>query len=246
MWSARVLECEQMTNFKRPERSAAGYKNRTAAYAHMDHLTKTCVSTMVKSDVSRDDLIRIMFNDDAIAKLRAAHRFISAGNSSRFYPLSDVKPDVGLHLVFPSAYGLYAPGDDAREFHHDRADRLLATINTVYDIAVEWAVVRYVVWWLDGHATMGAIRYYFPAIATCNGFKEIGAMPMGRHVTPVGITPLLPLIRRASETLTKAALLPKDAVPNTLTLDTLNLRGGAHNVYVDGVSVLVPLSDYYI
>jgi hypothetical protein len=83
--------------------------------------------------------------------------------------------------------------------------------------------------WFNRHATVGAIRHYWPAAVTlcpnAPNLKGLLEKPAERFNVPIGVTEMLPLIRETAATVATMQLLGDRPINDAKGL-TLTMPGG--------------------
>lgn len=87
-------------------------------------------------------------------------------------------------------------------------------IKPMTEIYNKWMTVLHVAKWFDEHASMGAVRYYWPCMMSLlpkdsGKLQELHMAGIGGHKEPPGIANLLPLCRDMASVVVSGQLLPE-------------------------------------
>ncbi len=209
-------------------RSTLGDYQLAEGCGELDRMCQKTVAQMVDYKYSVEGLLRALFEDETMDKLRAVRGMITPASGVEGYL---VAPDATLFIHFADAtVPTITPG--TVRVNAERAAPLLKAIAEIKVIHEQFEVCKHVLRWLNKNATPGAMRYYFPgAMKLCPRspvLMELQNSPV-RFSTPIGISDQLSLIREAGNTIASAVLLPKDATTKVrgkawLTITPYHLR----------------------
>lgn len=179
----------------------------------INHMQQCAVAALTEYPVRIDQTIAMLFNDEDVAKSAAVRNIITPSGWVRGYT---ILPDTTLAIDY----------DDDRDRAHClpinptrfqpnpfRIAPLNDFIGKVGAIYLQYEEVKGVLRWLNTNATLGAIRYYFPAAMQLCPATFAGMGVPSRHDTPDGVSVWLQPIRDAAATVASATMLPKDVEP---------------------------------
>jgi hypothetical protein len=177
---------------------------RTVAIARCNKLTTDTVNVMTRFDYTVAEVIPWFVKPEYRALLEKAYNLAETPS----YVTASVPEDCDLHFQF-QGIEMLTPSPACMIFDKTLGAPLADFIKEVRAIHADWAVVKYVVNWLDKFATPGAIRYYFPSImALAPEWDGISEDTAKRFVDPIGVAKMMPLFRDAASTVASAQLLP--------------------------------------
>lgn len=180
-----------------------------------DNLNAACAkeAAMFVAGLTVHDVIPIMFNDDAVTRLKAVHGLLGYEENHRGY---DLKPWLNGQISIYTDGIMPPPHEAAREWHADRAGTLVTAVQALNELHVKWGAVKHLLRWFNRNATPGAVRANWPSVLTlcpdAPSLKELQHAPT-RYTNPQELSSLLPLIRATSTTVASMAMLPGDAKP---------------------------------
>ncbi len=193
------------------ERSTLGDYQLAEGCNELNRMCQKTVAQMVDYKYSVPGLLRALFEDETMEKLRAVRGMIEPSRLIEGYLVGAT--DATLYIDFSDALvPTITPG--TVRVNAERAAPLLQAIAEIKVIHEQFEVCKHVLRWLNKNATPGAIRYYFPgAMKLCPKspvLMELQHTPVRFSNTP-GVSDQLSLIREAGNTIASAVLLPKDA-----------------------------------
>lgn len=198
-----------------PIRSALGIAWRDHALENVDFIVRRTIHTMVPQAFSGDDALNMLFRQETLAKLRAAYDLVSEADRGVAMSSLPMEPCVNLIFKRPNKYKILSPCRAAMQHtplsdYHVRAVPLASFIDGARAIIEDYSIVKHVVNWLDNNATMGAMRYYLPGIATLlpKDFEGFSSELAQRFRELPSISTYIPAIRDAGPLLAKAVMLP--------------------------------------
>ncbi len=213
--------------------SVLGEARKDAAVMKLRQWAAKKVLLSVKYRPTVDDMVRINFRDEDVAKLKAAYSLAQSSTPSGRY--AGPHANTNLLLNFDGMKMLTPMGDDVLFVQRDRGEEYLEAWEIARKIHVEFCVAEHVLRWLDSNGTAGAMRYYFPAVQALapDAPALCGEVP-SRYSTPYGIGDQVSLIRRAQVTVANALLMPGAVAPANTNV-RLAFNSGSANV--EGLSI---------
>ena len=216
-----------------PNGSLTFYQKQTALHK-VKTLEKAMVSTMVPLDFDLQAICNWCFPADALAKLREALPLVDSATHRHTYPL---KIEGILTRLSLELDGIGYPAPNETLFKLPPGNLLYDAIIHIQKIVKQFNEVRMVINWMDKNASVGALRYYFPAILSLIPADKTPLFEVNGnvHKTPQGIADYIPLIRdRVSPLIVSALFLPAHADNNTI------IYKATATVWFDGLSELSP------
>ena len=190
-----------------PNGSLTFYQKQTALHK-VKTLEKAMVSTMVPLDFDLQAVCNWCFPADALAKLREAMPLVDCVTHCHTYPIEIEGVSTRLSLELD---GIGYPAPNETLFKLPPGNLLYDAIIHIQKIVKQFNEVRMVINWMDKNASVGALRYYFPAILSLIPADKTPLFEVNGnvHKTPQGIADYIPLIRdRVSPLIVSALLLP--------------------------------------
>ena len=216
-----------------PNRSLTFYQKQTALHK-VKTLEKAMVSTMVPLNFDLQAICNWCFPADALAKLREALPLVDSATHRHTYP---IKIEGILTRLSLELDGIGYPALNETLFKLPPGNLLYDAIIHMQKIVKQFNEVRIVIDWMDKNASVGALRYYFPAILSLIPADNTPLFEVNGnvHKTPQGIADYVPLIRdRVSPLIVSALFLPAHADNNTI------IYKATATVWFDGLSELSP------
>lgn len=193
-------------------KSSIGEQYVIDAVAALKRTQQTAAAVMTSYDFSREQTLRMLFEDDTIDKMQAVRGMVEPDSPQGAY---DVGVDVELTIDYKGAR-LPTITPNMLQINPQRAEPLMAYIAQVRAIHEQYETVKGVLRWLNRNATIGAIRYYWPSALqlcpTSPAFKDMQHVPT-RFVTPAGISQWMQAIKDSAATVAGSLLLPATATP---------------------------------
>jgi hypothetical protein len=199
--------------------SALGQPHVAAAIEKLKRLQATTIAVMTRWPVARDETIKMLFDPGTLRRAQDAIAIITPASTYKFYPMGGstwLKVDYGFPVDQPS---IFPPISDAVLELQSSAAPLQVYIAEVHRIHLQFEEVKYVLRWLNSHATPGAIRFYWPpAWGLCPDSPAVAEMPHipSRYLQPQDIHKLAPLLKDTASVYAGAMVLPSDATPRPL------------------------------
>ena len=190
-----------------PNGSLTSYQKQTALHK-VKTLEKAMVSTMVPLNFDLQAICNWCFPADALAKLREALPLVDSATHRHTYP---IKIEGILTRLSLELDGIGYPALNETLFKLPPGNLLYDAIIHMQKIVKQFNEVRMVINWMDKNASVGALRYYFPAILSLIPADNTPLFEVNGnvHKTPQGIADYIPLIRdRVSPLIVSALLLP--------------------------------------
>ena len=190
-----------------PNGSLTFYQKQTALHK-VKALEKAMVSTMVPLNFDLQAICNWCFPADALAKLREALPLVDSATHRHTYPFTIEGVSTRLSLELD---GIGYPAPNETLFKLPPGNLLYDAIIHIQKIVKQFNEVRMVINWMDKNASVGALRYYFPAILSLIPADKTPLFEVNGnvHKTPQGIADYIPLIRdRVSPLIVSALLLP--------------------------------------
>ena len=190
-----------------PNGSLTSYQKQTALHK-VKTLEKAMVSTMVPLNFDLQAICNWCFPADALAKLREALPLVDSATHRHIYPIKIEGVSTRLSLELD---GIGYPALNETLFKLPPGNLLYDAIIHMQKIVKQFNEVRIVIDWMDKNASVGALRYYFPAILSLIPADNTPLFEVNGnvHKTPQGIADYVPLIRdRVSPLIVSALLLP--------------------------------------
>ena len=216
-----------------PNGSLTVYQKQTALHK-VKTLEKAMVSTMVPLNFDLQAICNWCFPADALAKLREALPLVDSATHRHTYP---IKIEGILTRLSLELDGIGYPALNETLFKLPPGNLLYDAIIHMQKIVKQFNEVRMVINWMDKNASVGALRYYFPAILSLIPADNTPLFEVNGnvHKTPQGIADYIPLIRdRVSPLIVSALFLPAHADNNTI------IYKATATVWFDGLSELSP------
>ena len=217
-----------------PNGSLTFYQKQTALHK-VKTLEKAMVSTMVPLNFDLQAICNWCFPADALAKLREALPLVDSASCRHIYPPIKIE-GVSTRLALETG-GIGYPAPNETLFKLPPGNLLYDAIIHMQKIVKQFNEVRMVINWMDKNASVGALRYYFPAILSLIPADKTPLFEVNGnvHKTPQGIADYVPLIRdRVSPLIVSALFLPAHADNNTI------IYKATATVWFDGLSELSP------
>jgi hypothetical protein len=185
----------------------------TVALQNINKLNERVVAVTAPLAQSAAELLPCMFNAETLDILRKAFPLSVTTSRTGQYPLADNMAcyvNIDFDRTNP-AIAIVPPRANVLHIDPVQGKPLLDTVEKICKIREKFAVVSHVLSWLDANATPGAMRYYWPTmLALAPECPALNVQAPARFIEPVGVAPLLPLIREAASTVASALLLPAD------------------------------------
>ena len=215
-----------------PNGSLTFYQKQTALHK-VKTLEKAMVSTMVPLNFDLQAICNWCFPADALAKLREALPLVYCATHIHTYPIKIEGVSTRLSLELD---GIGYPAPNETLFKLPPGNLLYDAIIHMQKIVKQFNEVRMVINWMDKNASVGALRYYFPAILSLIPADNTPLFEVNGnvHKTPQGIADYVPLIRdRVSPLIVSALLLP------AVRAD-ISINKATATVWFNGLSELSP------
>lgn len=220
------------------EKTALGGCHANNAKAKLHSLAISAIHASVDFPYKMEEVLPWIFSQEDRDICRAAYGVAEDPSFGNSYTLTK---HTSAYIQFREQRML--PIDSGRVVHQDGGSPLLDACATIEQISLDFGVATYVVNWLDKHATIGAIRYYFPTLLSlapeCKQLME--ATPGMAFREPQGVSRILPLIRRASTTVAAALMLPMPEHTSGSFRVTAACNATIDDVGVVGVTLTVTL-----
>lgn len=220
------------------EKTALGGCHVQNAKAKLHSLALSAVSASIDFPYKMEEVLPWIFSQEDRDICRAAYGVAEDPSFGNSYTLTK---HTDAYIQFREQRML--PIESSRVTHCEGGSPLLDVCATIEQISLDFGVATYVVNWLDKHATIGAIRYYFPTLLSlaseCDKLME--ATPGMAFREPMGVSRILPLIRRASTTVAAALMLPTPEHKSGNFRITAACNATVDDVSVAGVTLTVTL-----
>lgn len=217
-----------------PQRSALSISLRDHALEQVDIIVRQTIHTMVPQEFNGYDALKMLFKPDVLAKLHAAFSLVAEGDRGTCSVVLPLEPCTDLVFSYPGKYDLLSPCRSAMHNplsdYHVRAAPLARFVDGAREIVDTYSIVKHVITWLDANATLGAMRYYLPGIATLLPDNcEVFSSELGQRFREVpAVSSYIPAIRDAGVLLAKATMLPQLDMPRgtrfTLSFGTRQIQ----------------------
>lgn len=184
-----------------------------------------------------EQITPMLFRDEDVARLKAAHGLMEYTYDSTTYVLS---PHIHatLQLKF---HDMPAPAGKRLHWQDERVGPLLNAMTAAQELFIKWGAVKSMLRWFNRNATASAVRALWPSVMqlcpTSPALRDMLSLP-SRYTNPQGISALLPLVRATASTVAAMALLP-DAT-NFRQYTGVRLTFPSRKAFVDGVEIEVP------
>lgn len=201
--------------------------------------THQTVACMVKADFTKEELIRWLFDDDTRCRLQSAYPLSEKHTLHQQYEV----PGCGQANVWISFEDveMLVPRRDVVNVDAIAAQPLFDVCAAIAKIREDFAIVHYVLEWMDTNATMGAMRYYWPSVGALAPDFELGNCPVSFR-DPKGIENMPHLLRHAARVVAEAQLIPKQTIPSR----GISLPFTGHTIEPFGQIFYAPARDFYI
>lgn len=201
----------QTNRFEDGSRCSIGDHYVDNACADLDRACLKEASLFVPT-ITAEEVTRMVFNDDAIARLRAANGLYAYAANSYAYQL----PPFARGTLHVECVDRPAASEAAFEWHADRAGPLEQATHTLNELHIKWGAVKHLLRWFNRNATPGAVRANWPSVLTlcpnAPNLRELQHAPM-RYTNPQELSALLPLIRATATTVASMTMIPHAAAP---------------------------------
>ena len=168
-----------------------------------------------KPDLTVTKVMEWLFPDAVLKILRDAHPYVMYSKYAMFdTSYFKVAPDTApVHLsVLLRTTGLTCPCDKSEMIQAQRDSGIVAYIQEVYAVRLQWNKVREVVSWMNDPShkmTPAAARAFWPSILSLVGPDHpVHQVDGQRYRDPQGIGAIIPLMRETSEIVATALLMP--------------------------------------
>lgn len=198
----------------REGKEAFGSQDYGIAISNIDAL---CVNVIRGTKVfphTFNEIIPRLFSHLTIDILKKAYPVIQYPGGSNLFKITahgeiTLSRFDDIKMVVPNSKVVVKPVDAA----------IYASMNEVERVVREFAKAKHVLKWLDKHATLGAIRYYWPTVLSLipGGGPFNGEVPAS-YREPDGIHKMLPFLRDTASTVASALLCPKSDYDNNLVV----------------------------
>lgn len=203
------------------------------AISRINHWQQVAVATMTSYEPSTQATIAMMFDPSVIEKATAARGIVHPNTHHVEYQLTSTidvtekKVRIGIDYTQQKSCPIM-PVNCTPQF--PQVQRLQLAVQEVERIYRQYEEVKGVLRWLNSHASLNAIRAYFPAILRLcpEAFRHLQDTPT-RYQEPYGIENWLQVLRDAGNTVAGAQLLPGDVKKRDrktmwLCFETLNVH----------------------
>lgn len=178
-------------------------KDIRKAVEHIAVLCDRVVAVSVQHDLTREGVVRALFNPDTIRVATEAKGIINPLNSQHGYSIVS-----GTNIYISYNELPFLAINPANLEAQPGCEQVVAVVEKIKSIHARFSTVRYVLEWFNTHATAGAVRHYWPTILSLVDNDAVNNATLGRYKEPDGISSLLPLIRETATTVASALILP--------------------------------------
>ena len=206
-----------------------------SAISRINKWQQIAVATMTKYEPSTQATIAMLFDPDIISRSCMARGIVDPSSHTKEYQLTstiDVLENI-VRLGINYRDQVCLPIEESNvKAQHPQVSQLAMFVQEVEAIYRQYEEVKGVLRWLNGNASLKAIRSYFPAILRLCPHKFIDMVnPPPLYREPVGIENWLQPMRNAGNTVAAAQLLPVDAKERTrdklwLTFRSVQINAG--------------------
>lgn len=213
----------------------------SAARDRVDYLCHQAAAAMVHADFDKFDAVRWLFSLDTRQKLTAAYPLAPSNYSAMSYTVPTAEHGkVWIGFKDPDIQML-VPHDKMVDPDVTAYQPLLDVMDTLWEIHRDHALVKHVLEWMDTRATLGAMRYYWPSVASLAPNFELGNCPVS-YQEPYGIDSMVPLLRKTAQTIAQDLMIPKRGLNNR----GLSIPIGGEEITVMGEKFFAGPMDFYL
>ena len=194
--------------FGTPIPSALGDNHVEVGLDTINSLCQKTMAVMTEYPFTREQTVPMLFPPDVLDRALAAKELIEPETNTIDYTIAGAV----LNLHYVGSY--WPPINESAMALQPSAEPLLAFIEQVRAIHLQFEEIKDVLCWLNRNATPGAIRYYFPvASALCPDSPPLKALPHvpSRYTQPIGINDWMQTIKDASACYASTQMLPGTA-----------------------------------
>lgn len=180
----------------------------------IEELRNKTVALMCHPDFTAEDAFLALFPLHVIAAMKEGRKYTAPHTNWADYELP--VDNMAIQLNFSKLKYLPPLEDTFNDYKPDIGliepmERLAINISQIHQ---KFAVVTYVLRWLDEHCTLGAIRYHWPTIMSLAKDHPglTGELPRRFDPPAQPISPLLPLLRESGTTIATALVMPEVTV----------------------------------
>lgn len=201
--------------------------------------THQTVACMVKADFTKEQLLGWLFDEPTRDQLRRAYKLAKQDTLARDYKV----PGCGHATVWINFEDveMLIPRLEAVNVDAIAAQPLFDVCLAIEKIRQDFAIVHYVLEWMDTNATTGAMRYYWPSVGAIAPGFELGNCPVSFR-EPKGIENMPHLLRHAARVVAEAQMIPKQTIPSR----GISLPFEGITIDPFGQSFFAPARDFYI
>lgn len=188
--------------------------------SELPNLEDRMIGLIRKPDLTVTKVMEWLLPDVILRKLRDAKPFVEQSSFNKVFDTDFVLGEpYHVHLsVAISDQDFLCPADGCEMPQPDRDSGIVAYIQDVYAVRVQWQKVRDVVEWMNDpehHMTYSAARAFWPSILSLVSSEHpIHSVDGQRYRDPQGIGAIIPLMRETSEIVATALLMPVPDLPN--------------------------------
>lgn len=202
-----------------------GMGDYNAAYEPIKKMEQREFKAYVKPTFKLDDVLRWMFPDDILDKLRAAAPYCDVYSHS--IDLSDVNTlgfcmDIDIRLVNSGKQKIIPPNKAALNWRHEIAQEkgIAEVLRQTADIAGRWKKVRKVIKFFNRNkATPGLVMNYWPTMAALLPAHEgLRSVDGSRYKELDDMHTIIPLLRETQHIVAEALLLPQPDVDGSTAM----------------------------
>jgi hypothetical protein len=185
------------------------------AFDAIDRLERNVVAAKVKPDFTVQDVLRMLYPDDVVDKLQAAYPLTRYQDQGSYMVESIPWEGAPRLTIYGKAAKMLIPERNLSVFNQVRGEPLLQALTAVLREHRQFDRVRYVVRWLNEHATAGAARHYCPWLtAILPSSHPIHQSSGSQYKEPTqGTGEVMDAMRDSAGIIAMALLCPEDTTP---------------------------------
>lgn len=229
-----------MARRNKPMRRSLLGSQFSGARDRVDYMCHQAAAAMVYADFNKYDVVKWLFNADTRKKLSDAYPLVTPMAHAMTYSVGHPHGAVWIHFRDPDIHML-APKDDQVDPDVTAYQPLLDVMGALLEIHRDHALVKHVLEWMDTRASLGAMRYYWPSVASLAPDFELGNCPVS-YQEPYGIDRMIPLLRKTAQTIAQDLMIPKRGLNNR----GLSIPFGGEEMTIMGEKFFVSPMDFYI
>lgn len=239
---AQLMETNMGRRRNTPARRSVLGSYFNHAVGVVEQINYQTVYAMIKPTFGRMKAIDWLFPKHTRQVLRDAWFLADGHHESLCYDVDGCRP-AKVWIRFEDT-GMLTPKLDAVDIAPE-VQPLFDLAQEIRAIHEDFATLMHVLRWMDEHATVGAMRYYWPCVASLapNCEATQGVCPVSFQ-EPQGIHAMIPLLRETSALVAAGKLLPPqvEAPNNGLSINFTK----SYNFVRHGLNITTQARDYEI